>query len=275
MRRPPLLYALKRGSEIFRESPRKVIYVLQPTRLWSKFRGLLAEGKVKTVTKSEFLALQRTKKREFAGDDWNRMAGGIFVRKYESYQDYTRHQWNKLEELGGQAFVDPARAIQMFARRFADVSLKDNSRILCLGARCGEEVQALRALGHFAVGIDLNPGKDNEYVLNGDFHDLRFSSGSVDTVYTNCLDHALDIDKIMTEIARVLRPDGRFLINIVYGYKQGYTVGKHDTMHWPTAKEFAEVLAKSGGLRLISFRDLTDVGSKWWCQALMIKGAGG
>ena len=46
--------------------------------------------------------------------------------------------------------------------------------MLCLGARLGTEVRALHNLGYFAIGIDLNPGVDNPYVLMGDFHKLVF-----------------------------------------------------------------------------------------------------
>jgi ubiquinone/menaquinone biosynthesis C-methylase UbiE len=117
----------------------------------------------------------------------------------------------------------------------------------------------------------LNPGADNKYVLTGDFHSLSFADSSVDAIYTNCLDHAFDIDKIAREVNRVLKPEGLFLVDIVYGFQEGYTVGNHDTMHWPTAKGFAELLAAKGGLQLTGFRDLKDVGSASWCQAQLTK----
>ena len=47
--------------------------------------------------------------------------------------------------------------------------------VLCLAARIGTEVKAFLDLGCFAIGIDLNPGTDNRYVVHGDFHDLQFA----------------------------------------------------------------------------------------------------
>ena len=37
------------------------------------------------------------------------------------------------------------------------------------------EVRAFLDHGAFAVGIDLNPGRDNRYVMVGDFHQLQFA----------------------------------------------------------------------------------------------------
>ena len=39
---------------------------------------------------------------------------------------------------------------------------------ICVGARFDEEVFVLPEMGYLAVGIDLNPMMDNEFVLSGD-----------------------------------------------------------------------------------------------------------
>jgi SAM-dependent methyltransferase len=223
------------------------------------------------MTKTEYLARLATKKGDFASGNW-RHTTGLSTRTYESYAQYVAHQKSKLHEIGGEAFVDPRKAVEMFRKRFSGLSrLRENATILCLGARRGEEVQALREMGHFALGIDLEPGKDNAYVLTGDFHDIRFGDTTVDAVYINCLDHALDINKIVKEVRRILKPGGVFIVDIVYGFEEGFLVGDHDCMHWPTARAFAALLAGTGGFDLAEFRDLTDLGSAQWTQAQLIK----
>ena len=52
--------------------------------------------------------------------------------------------------------------------------------VLCLGARLGGEVRAFTAMGALSIGIDLNPGPNNAYVLPGDFHHLQFAQSVFD-----------------------------------------------------------------------------------------------
>ena len=208
---------------------------------------------------------------EFQSEAWQHQ-GGISRRRYNSYDDYVAHQSEKLEQIGGEAFVNPEKAVKMFRRRFELITeLPPKASILCLGARRGEEVRAFRELGHSAIGIDLNPGKDNPYVVQGDFHALQYADASLQCVYVNCLDHALDLDKILGEVQRALKPDGLFIAELPYGYEEGFTVGNHDTMHWDTARNFAEHLAKISGFRIEAFRDLAPHGSPIWTQAVMRK----
>jgi ubiquinone/menaquinone biosynthesis C-methylase UbiE len=157
----------------------------------------------------------------------------------------------------------------MFRRRFEPVPLAPHSSVLCLAARLGSEVEAFISLGHFAIGIDLNPGPDNPFVVSGDFHALQFADHSVDCVYTNSLDHAFDIEKITREVRRVLKPGGMFLLEAVAGHEEGYLVGPHDTTHWPTAAQFAATVARIGGFSIESSADLAERGSAQWFQFLL------
>ena len=75
--------------------------------------------------------------------------------------------------------------------------MKKAASVLCLGARQGTEVKAFLDLGCFAVRIDLEPGAENQFVVQGDFHDLKFPTESVDIVFTNSLDHAFDPKKMI------------------------------------------------------------------------------
>jgi SAM-dependent methyltransferase len=139
---------------------------------------------------------------------------GLRTRRYESYDEYVVHQRQKLDEMlklhGGLANSAVAAYRRKFFRRFRPLVglLPRSATILCLGARLGTEVEVLRDLGFAnARGIDLNPGPENPFVDVGDFHHLDAGEASVDLVYTNCVDHAFELDAFFDEQQRVLKPD--------------------------------------------------------------------
>jgi SAM-dependent methyltransferase len=200
------------------------------------------------------------------GSDWRHDT--LSRRLYGSYEDYVVHQRSKLKRIRRGLEAQTAETVRTFRRRFALLALKPASSVLCLGARLGHEVMAFIELGHFAVGIDLCPGDDNKHVMVGDFHQLVFADHSVDCVYINSLDHILNLEKFTAEVNRVLKPDGLFLADIVYGYEEGFYAGEFETLHWPTAATFASELARLGDFDLIQTTDLKDVGSPRWVQCV-------
>jgi SAM-dependent methyltransferase len=153
---------------------------------------------------------------------------GLVRRDYASYDEYVEHQQQKLDEIlrTGYGFSNAAvaEARSRFYRRFWHLLrlLPRDAIIVCLGARQGTEVQVLRDLGfRKAYGIDLNPGPENPLVRFGDFNDLDLADASVDLLYSNSLDHALDLDVFFTEHRRVLKPDGYALYDIHRAYTPG------------------------------------------------------
>ena len=196
----------------------------------------------------------------------------VIKRKYESYDEYVRHQASKLDQVVHRLEETEDDDYAEFRRRFEGCEpLKAARSVLCLGARIGTEVRALRDLGHFAVGIDLNPGPDNAYVLVGDFHDLAYADGSVDAVYTNALDHGFDIDKLVAEVRRVLRPGGLFLVDLLLGYEEGFLPGKFEATHWRDHKDFVETIRQSGEFELERILDLGQMRRDHWMQAHLKK----
>ena len=179
------------------------------------------------------------------GERWSTGRDGFQKRSYESYQDYLEHQKAKLETHEfGQYDAEFRAALR---ERLAALEIDWRGRtVLCLAARIGTEVKAFLDLGAFAVGIDLNPGTENPYVVHGDFHNLQFAPGSIDIVYTNSLDHAFDLDRIAKEVLKVLKRDGLFVVEAVQGRDQGIDPGFFESFFWKNVDELVRQLENAG-----------------------------
>jgi len=178
------------------------------------------------------------------GEVWN--AKSAFQnRSYDSYEAYLEHQKAKLA-IHDFANYDTEFRTALRERLAALDMAWPGTTVLCLAARIGTEVKAFLDLGAFAIGIDLNPGKENKYVVQGDFHDLQFAPKSVDVVYTNSLDHAFDIDRIAREVLKVLKPDGTLLVEAVQGQEQGVNPGFFESFCWKNIDELIRVFESAG-----------------------------
>jgi SAM-dependent methyltransferase len=214
---------------------------------------------------------QRSRDSRFASELWQR-GEGLAKRQYDTYDDYVSHQSAKLDKIEHRLHETEQEDLIEFRRRFAGCSPLGEARsVVCLGARLGTEVQALHALGYFAVGIDLNPGENNAYVLPGDFHALVFPDGSLDAVYTNALDHVFDLDKVLAEIGRVLHPGGLFVADVLPGYDEGFVPGAYEATHWPTLESFLLRIAESSGFARETLTDLGLHRRDHWFQAVFRK----
>jgi len=187
------------------------------------------------------------------GDAWGRPwtkgagKGELSRRQYKSYEDYVRHQRAKLGKLDlteyDQRFAEALQA------RLSLLPLPWEARsVLCLAARTGAECKAFIALGCFAVGIDLNPGSANRHVVTGDFHHLQFADHSIDYVYTNSLDHALDLERIAAEVKRVLKPSGYLIVEVARGAAEegGIRGGLYESMWWERSSDVLNALCGAG-----------------------------
>jgi SAM-dependent methyltransferase len=179
------------------------------------------------------------------GERWQSQGEALQRRSYDSYDDYLEHQKAKLETHEFGQYDEEFR--HALRERLNSLELDWPGRnVLCLGARIGSEVKAFLDLGAFAVGLDLNPGAGNRYVVHGDFHDLQFSANSIDVVYTNSLDHAFDIGRIAQEVLKVLKPDGLFLVEAVQGRDQGINPGFFESFFWRNIDELVRVFENAG-----------------------------
>lgn len=155
--------------------------------------------------------------------------------RYESYEAYVEHQASKLRHMNLTNYTAQFKsALAPRLERIKSSTTPQQRTVLCLGARNGAECEAFIEAGFFAVGIDLNPGEANRHVLSGDFHHIQFPDQTVDVVFTNTIDHVFDMEKLLSEVWRVLRPGGLFAAEIVRGSKDdgGREPGKFEAAWW-------------------------------------------
>jgi ubiquinone/menaquinone biosynthesis C-methylase UbiE len=142
-----------------------------------------------------------------------------------------------------------------------------------LAARLGGECRAFINNGAFAVGIDLNPGESNKYVMVGDFHALQFADSSIDVAYTNCIDHAFDISKMMAETRRVLKPGGLFIAEIMRGLhdEQHWQPDDYDCAFWDKTDDIIKVIAEKLGGANVTHREPIQSRAGWAGDMIVFK----
>ena len=137
--------------------------------------------------------------------------------KYNKYDDYIVHQKKKTEDPEkrkkwfGQEWQYKIDVFTYIFKQYSNF-FKEGMRGLCLGARTGQEVVALKNLGLKAVGIDIVPAEP--HVFRGDIHKLAFDDNFFDVAYTNIFDHSLYPNIFIKEIERVLKPGGVVLLQL-------------------------------------------------------------
>ncbi|KAK1419980.1 hypothetical protein QVD17_29458 [Tagetes erecta] len=139
---------------------------------------------------------------------------------YNSYDTYIHHQLKKttnpkLRKIWTTRDWD--RKIQVFQQFFNNLKqenlLSNSSKALCVGARVGQEVEALKRVGvNDSIGLDLVPYPPN--VIKGDFHHQPFNDTTFDFEFSNVFDHALYPDRFVGEIERTLKPGGICVLHV-------------------------------------------------------------
>ena len=238
-----------------------------------RLSNLIRYGVGSSARERKFAAKREQKDRRLResfwdGPDWERQ-DGLARRRYDSYDAYVEHQAAKLDGIIDKLRTQEPEDLAAFQMAFQDCPGLEGARnVLCLGARLGTEVKALHAMGFFAVGIDLNPGPDNPYVLPGDFNALIFPDNSLDAVYTNTLDHAFDLSMILAQVRRVLRPGGAFIVDFFEGYEEGFIAREFESTHWKSGESLLSAIGEQGNLKLESVRDLGERRGMNWRQAV-------
>ncbi|XP_015055088.1 uncharacterized protein LOC107001630 [Solanum pennellii] len=139
---------------------------------------------------------------------------------YTTYDTYIQKQLNKtLNPKLRKIWMtrDWDRKIQVFSKFFIDLKnenfLSDTSKVLCIGARMGQEVEALKRIGvSDSIGMDLVPYPP--LVMKGDFHNQPFDDRTFDLEFSNVFDHALFPVKFVSEIERTLKSGGVCVLHV-------------------------------------------------------------
>ncbi len=168
------------------------------------------------------------------------------TRVYRDYEDYTAHQASKLAELGDLTPYDERFKSALRERIDRVETSWPDRHVLCLGARTGAEVRAFHELGARATGIDLAPARGAFQVVQGDFHALPFGDDSADTVYTNSLDHALELDRVVGEIDRVLTHNGFVILELNRGTSEGVAFDRWAATSWEHVDDVLRVFETRG-----------------------------
>ncbi len=190
------------------------------------------------------------------GETWEPHGDGFIRRKYSDYSSYLAHQRSKLRLLDLSRYDVEYRAVLSERLRSLEF-LGRGTTVLCLAARLGTEVKAFLDVGCFAVGLDLNPGKWNRFVVQGDFHHIQFADASVEVIFTNSLDHSFDVQALLAEVRRILKPGGRVIIEAVVGTRLGKDPHFYESFWWSEVGDLVR-LFEQHGFALIR-RDLIQV----------------
>src|SRR3954467_8943428 len=109
---------------------------------------------------------------------------GVTIRRaYASRAQYLEHQRAKLGRIHNLEKKRAKLIAALRERLHGNRAITRGTTVLCLGARQGAECEAFIEKGAVAIGVDLNPGQDNHYVVTGDFHALDYADQSFDCVY--------------------------------------------------------------------------------------------
>lgn len=141
----------------------------------------------------------------------------ILLNSQLNYDDYILKQKEKtldpkrIEKWLGEEWESKLDGFRdLFQRNIEFIDKVQNC--ICLGARTGQEVVALKELGKDAIGIDLVEFLPHTIV--GDIHDLSFDNCIFDLAFTNIFDHSFYPSKFISEIERVIMSSGFIIINI-------------------------------------------------------------
>lgn len=182
----------------------------------------------------------------------------IAQRAFPDYAAYVHTQGGKARGRRDFLLKHLPKATERFTQIFRTAApYLTPGAVLCLGARTGaESLGALAAGFKRSVGIDLHPVGPT--VMQADWHDLPFPSGSFANVYCNSVDHCLYLDRLAAQVQRVLIPDGRFYVmatNRRRTSEQWRQKPGAEAMFWETSDELIAAICGYGFTVQTSWRD--------------------
>ena len=113
------------------------------------------------------------------------------------------------------------------------------------------------------MGVDIAPGKKIDFVM--DVSDLKFEDNSIDEIFSRrCIQHVKDDKKALSEIFRVLKPNGLFTLEAASWYGWLYyrlhlsaSYGSYKTFHLYWDSRIKKML-KNAGFAIRSLRHISS-----------------
>ena len=133
--------------------------------------------------------------------------------KYEDYIEFQKTKTSDPEKRSKWLGEEWNTKLESFKEQISKISqaLGPDKKVLCIGARTGQEVEAFKQLGVVdVIGIDLV--ENLPLVREGDMNCLDFSDNTFDIVYTNSIEYSSNIENAISEMERVVKIDGHIFI---------------------------------------------------------------
>lgn len=180
----------------------------------------------------------------------------LHYKKFDSYENYTEAQVAKLRGREDYVRLKSERKLTDFLVDFIRFEgyIPSGCKILCLGARFGEEVRAFRKIGYEAIGIDLW-ADEGDLVVKGDWNDLPWEN-EFDVIYTNSIDHAWNLETMIDQILKALKKKGKVIIALDQNHthacgderikKKFADPDRYEAMLWNNDWDIIEVFGDKG-----------------------------
>lgn len=163
----------------------------------------------------------------------------IRTRFHGTYAEYLAKQAYKTANADFRSEIEAKRSerVLWFRDRFAALRERRGGKALCLGARYGEEVEALRGLGWRATGVDLVAYPP--WVEQGDMNNPP--AEKYDLVYTNAFDHCWNPGQFIANSLYALNRGGSLVLHIASG-----PPGEYETVEWDSVEDVANLIRAAG-----------------------------
>ncbi len=164
--------------------------------------------------------------------------------------------WYQTEYFAGTYYHTPDHDRRVAAERLREYHFRDTQRVLDVGAGNGAFVQVARAQGIDAWGQDVATQSDGDHVHVGELADVAFPTDHFDVVTVHdVLEHFIDPQGALKEMARVVRPGGQLIIDFPRFFHESGTHHWKPTEHlWMLTEEQLWGLIEAAGFTVTETR---------------------
>ena len=155
----------------------------------------------------------------------------------DNYEAYKKRQWKEIDRLYELKLF--SKHINIISKLSINNNLKKESKVLCIGARYGIEVEVFKQLGFSNISaIDIYPRSKS--VIEADMHNLPFTENSFEIIYTHhSLDHSLFPEKAVKEMYRVSNKTAYWIHTIPFN-----DYGKEEAIDFDSSNEIIMLFKK-------------------------------